>query len=353
MADINLSGVRAYADRQIRAKLNSGLFDLPPLLAYMAGKGLTDGVLGRPGVGAMIGKGRVSNVKRESVDGSNEVHVRFLTERTGGFKVMGQRDTTPSTGNDSQDQKVRSAYFRWMRCKQPIKVWNSTLLLAGNGKNKIADATDEAVDMAMEEMIEEIHQRLYTGNPSSQTDEVWDNLLGVEEAMHTTNTYGGVNRSTYVAWASNRVTTAKTATLSLIDDANIIQGLKKRGGGVDLVLCDETLYNKFKQEALARQGTLLLPGTPEMSEVGQLKEAVRYNGVTIVPDWKATASYVYLFTSKDWFFQTSPQENWTTSEFTDQSTVPGGDDAITANISLMARLVCERPWNQLLYTNVS
>lgn len=353
MAEINLSGVTAFANRQLRSKLNSGLFDMPVLLAYMAGKGLTAGTLGRPGVGSMIGRGRVSNVKRESVDGSIEVHVPFLTERTGGFKSMGQRDTSPSTGNDSQDQKRRTAYFRWYRCQQAIKVWNSTLLAAGNNEYKIADAVDDAVDQAMEEMMEEIDTRLHTGNPSSQTDPFWDNLLGVEQAMATTNTYGGVDRNTYPAWASNRVTAAKTATLSLIDDANIEQEVKSKGPGIDLVLCSKTLYNKFKQEALARQGTLLLPGTPEMSEVGQLKEAVRYNGVTIAPDWKATANYVYMFTTRDWFFQTSPQENWTVDKFEDQSSTPGGDDAITSRIRLMCRLVCERPWNQILYTNVS
>lgn len=352
-ATYNLSGFNAYADRQIQSGLHSGLFQVSPLLSILAGKSVTEGMIGRPGTTTILGRGSVKRVPNERLSGSLEGHVRFLTGKVGGTKNLGERDTAPSTGNDSQDQKVRSAYFRWTLKQTPILVWNNTLRLAGSNKFRIANAVKEATELAMEEHLEDLHQELFTGNPSDQTADVWDATPGLEQAIDDNNTYGAVDRGTYTTWQAKVVSTAKTASLRLIDDANLTQGIRKTGPGVDVVLTTFTLFDKFKQEALARGGTHIVSGTPDASEVGQIKEAVKYNGVLIVPDPKATASYVYMLTLADWLFQINGDDNFRVTSFKDLSDDPGGKDAVAAKISTMYRLMCLRPWNQILYTSVS
>lgn len=348
-----LTAFTAYADRFIeKRRLNSSLFSSTPLLTVMAGKGGTDGALGRPGTGTLIGGGNISRANQESMSGSYERHIRFLTGKVGGGKNLGARDTVPSTGNDSHDQHVRSAVFRWARHMQPIKVWNTTVLLS-KGKFEIANAIEEATQMAMEEQMEVIHQQLFTGNPADQTADIWSSILGLEQCMHTTNNYGNTDRTTYTTWAGRRVTTAKTADLDLIDDANLIQGVKNKGPGLDLAITTNAIYKKLKKQALANGGQLLVRGMPEMKAYGQLKEAVNYNGVTVIPDPLATSAYFYGLTLDDWLFETHSDANWKVTPFKDQSENPGGDDAVTAQIHLMYRLSCRKPWNQILYTNVS
>ena len=108
----SLSGFQVYADRFIRPRLTSQLYKRIPLLSVTAGKAGTQGKIGRPGTFGIIG-GRLSEARRQTLDGSEAAHVRFVTGLTGGGKNLPARGTGASTGNTSQDQKVKTANFKW------------------------------------------------------------------------------------------------------------------------------------------------------------------------------------------------------------------------------------------------
>lgn len=350
----SLSGFQAYADRVIQKRLHSSLFKRVPFLAILAGKGGTQGQLGRPGAWAILGGRPAANKARmELQDGGEALHVRFQVDRVGGGKYMGTRDTSPSTGTTSQDQQVRTAEFKWCRYSQPIKVWNNTLLLAGNSKSKIASAVEEATEMAMEEAFEKIATDLWSGNPTDQTADIWNAPLGVTQMCDTDNTYANVNRSTYATWAGRDVTTATSLKLNIIDDANLVQLVAEKGPGVDFCLTTTANFNTLKQEALARNPQMVVETMPELAQVGVRNEAIRYGNCYVTFDPFATASYLGAFTSDQLAFVVHPQANFKVDKFVDQSQVPGGDDAVTSKIEVMYMLYTPQPWQHIMYKSIS
>lgn len=360
---ISLTNVHAFADRVVKTDLISNLFNRLPLLAFMAGKGGSDGKLGRPGASSILSGAKMNAVEKNK-EGGVEVHDRHVFSKVGGFKYMGKKDTSPSTGTDTYDEQVRTAVFRCTRAQQAIKINNFPVVAAKGGK-ALGQATQEAVQLAMEEMMEEIAYSLWRGNPTSQSADVWDDFLGVLQSMDTDNTYGNLDRTTYTGYAGKRVTTAKAPSLSLIDDANFTQGAMDKSSGIDLVLTSNAIYNELKQEALSRGQTTQVGSMPQFAEVGVDQEGIKYGKTWITFDplltgnWSTYDSDVTdatkvfaCFNTEHWVFSTNATENFNVEEFVDQGKVPGGDDALTSRIKLMARFRCRKPQNSVLYTNV-
>ncbi len=349
-----LSGFQAYADRRIRRNLESSLYERLPLLSVIGALAGTDGKLGRPGTSALIG-GMPSEAKRKSTDGSDEIHIRYQRAEVAGGKNMPERGTSASTGDDSQDQQVRSALFKWTRSQQPIKVWNNTLLLAGSNVYKIRDAIEEATQMAMETLLKRLNLNIWTASPSDTSLSIWDNQDGLTTLAHPTNTYGTVDRNTAngTAWAGKRSTTAASVTLKLIDDANLIQGIANTSNGVDLALTTNLLYSKLKAEALAKGATIVIPKMGDRAQVGFMREAINYNGVIITFDPDCPTSHMFCTTTRNLTFEVHPAANFKIDKFVDQGQIPGGDDARTSKIEVMYRFWTPQPWNHTMFTNLS
>jgi len=130
------------------------------------------------------------------------------------------------------------------------------------------------------------------------------------------------------------VTTAKSATLALIDDANITQGVFNFGGGIDTVLCGAANYLKFKAEAQARMQITMVNDMPEYAKIGFQFEAFKYQNVIIASDpfiqdystgtWPSgvaatdISAYVFCMTLKDVYMDIHPAHNFRASPLVDQ-----------------------------------
>lgn len=360
---ISLNKIHAYAKARIESDLISNLYNRTPLLAYLTGKGANDAPLGKPGSAALLSGKKLTGAERSKELGV-EVHDKHIFDAVGGFKYMGAKGTSPSTGSTAFNDKPRTAVFRNTRAQQAIQIDNTALVTADSSE-KIGSLTDDAVNQAMDEMLNQINLDLWRGNPTDQTADVWDNFLGVLQAMDTDNTYGNLDRSTYTGYASKRVTTAKSPSLSLIDDANLTQGSMNKGKGIDFVITSNAIYNALKQEALARKQTVTVGTMPQMAEVGVEREGIKYGQtwITFDPnltgDWSSYDSDVSdatkvfaCFNTENWVFSAAPVENFSVDEFVDQSKIPGGSDVTTSRIKLLGRLRCKKPQNEVLYTNV-
>lgn len=360
---VSLNKVHAYAKAKVESELISNLYNRVPLLAFLAGKGKNDAPLGRPGAAALLSGKTLKGAERAKELGV-EVHDKHIFEAVGGFKYMGAKGTSPSTGSVAFNDKPRTAVFRNTRAQQAIKIDNFVHAVA-KGSEAIGSVTDDAVNQAMDEMLDQLNLDFWRGNPTDQTADIWDNFLGVLQAMDTDNTYGNLDRSTYTGYAAKRVTTATSPSLALVDDANLVQGVINKSGPLDLVITSNAIYNDLKQEALARGVTVSVGTMPQMAEVGVEQEGIKYGPtwITFDPnltgDWSSydsdvsDATKVWAgFHTDQWRFTADPAENFMVTPFIDQSDVPGGDDAITARIKLMARLRCKKPQNEIVYTNV-
>jgi hypothetical protein len=346
----------AYAQEYIQSTLHTGLFNRSVVLTVLAGVGGMDGELGRPGVYTIMGGQSLSEAKREKTKGSVRASTPFMTGKVGGGKFVGERDTAPNTGNTSQDQKRKTASFAWCEREDPIKVWQDTLVMA-QGEYEIAAPVDDAVNMAREEHIEALSDSLYTGNPTDQQADKWDAPLGLQQMCHTTNTYGAVSRSTYTAWASNRNTAAQTASLELLDDADIDtgsgSGLLDNGPGPNLWLCNNTAYRKIKRQAKAEGISIVRPNMADHGELGYLNEYIEYGRKIVVYDPYCPANAMFGLVTDSLVFELHPAYNFTVKEFTDQSRIPGGDKAETSGVCTWFRFWTTSPWHHIQYTNVT
>lgn len=363
---ISLTGIHAYAMGEVLPKRTSSFYQRQPFLTFLTGKASDESNIGRPGTYAIVGgKGNFSKVDKEMAGGT-EISQRVQDAQVGGGKWMGLRDTSPSTGNDSHDQHTRTAIWRWAQYKQPIKIWQATLDAAKGSKYKIGNAVKEATEEATEELFATLALSYYRGNPTDQTADRWDQPLGVLQAMDTDNTYANLNRSTASYWAGKRVTTAKAASLNLIDDANVTQGAMDKGPGIDFVLTSKAIYLKLKAEALARGQSVTVGDMPESLKVGAKHECIKYGNVTITYDpnltgnWSAydsdvtDATKLFLcFTSEDWIAYFHADYNFGLTPFVYLGDRPGGDDAVAAQLEVQTLLRCQRPWTNVCYTDVS
>lgn len=360
MPGYNLDSFRAYADRRIKKQLRATIYKRAPLLAIMAAKGQSSG-LERPDGAGFISGAKRSKAKMETINGSVHTDVRIVTANAGGFRTVDPRGTNPSVER-SQDQNVGSARFWWWRAQQPVKVWNNTLFLAGSGKYKIQSAIDEAVDMGLEEACTKVATKLWTGAPSTynvqQGVDLYDDCPGVVEAMSESNSYGNVDRSNAAnfvdgrhPWASNRDTTTRPASISLVDEANDVAQVY--GEGIDLVLTTRAIYRKLKAEALGRNGHIIYNGKiPEYGMTGYNQEMVMYGNCVITWDPFCLAGYMACFTLADWVVEFHPEGKFSVEEWEDVK-LEGHDQALTTNINIGMRPICERPVTQQLFTAVT
>lgn len=358
----NLSGVHIYARELVDSKFRTSLFDMPVLLTALDRRGGMVGKLGdkSQNVGAIISGARnMSKNMLTTTQGSTQRQIRFNTGTVGGVKYLGTDDTTASTGTARQDSKFQSAYVSWSIAEAPISVRNSTLRKA-KGPHELANPIEIAVEQAMRELVDQVGGDVYTGSPTDQTAEDWDAPLGLQQWIHSSNTIGGIDRSSVSGFSGNRVTGAKQAKLSLIDEANLDydgsgNGVANKGGRIDLVLAGNILYKKMKDEALARGYQLVKNDVQERGQVGLLLEGFEYNGALVTLDPKAPASSVFMLDSRSVLMEIMASENWKVHKFNDlrENGPHGSPDLTISRVSLGYRLVVERPWENVQYTNVS
>jgi len=358
----NLSQMQAFADRRIRRTLISTAFKRSPLLAFIPALGGETFNLGHEkSLGGLISGQKIPKLTKEMLDGSRVTHVPLVTALSGGGRTMTARGTNPAV-EQSQDQNLGSAVFYWWFYAQPIKVWLRTLKLAGRGKYAIQNALTTSVDLARDEMAAVLAEKFWSGAPSSYSpdasEDAYDDLPGVLEAMHSSNSYGNIDRSDttkYIGgrhpWASTRVTAARGASLDLINEAN--QTCMVYGPGVNLALTTVDIYMAMKAEAEAKGAIVVTDGKiPNHGMVGYEKEFIQYGKTIITFDPYCPSGYFACFTTQDWNIEVHSEDNGSTSNW-NQNLGAGKDAAIEAQIDLAIRPYCLRPVNQHLHTNVS
>ena len=212
-----------------------------------------------------------------------------------------------------------------------------------------------AIKRAIREMNNALDTDLYTGSPTDQSLEDWDAPLGLQQWIRTTGTIGGWNRTNAGLDSAGYTTAATNITLTTLDDANI-DGPVQKGGNIDLWIMPPTLYKKLKKEAQVSMQTIVVQNSsPEIGQVGFLKEYFMYNGMMITFDPFAPASSLFGLDTSSWLFEVSGSDNWRVGKFNDigEDGPPGSQDITASKIRTSFRLVCEEPWLNVQYTTAS
>lgn len=373
---LSLDLVQNYAKNRVKSNLNSSFFERIPLITFLIGKAGGESPLGREGSLALLGgDGNFSKAKREDTAGE-KVHVRVQKSNSTVSGFIGSFGQSPALApGTSQAHDVTTASFAWSEpFASAIKV--PGIVIRTSEGARIASAVDDAVDLAMHDHLDQLRYHLWRGNPSSQSADEWSSYLGILQAIDIDNTYGNIARSGATHyWSGNRVTTAVSATLNLIDHAqhgvescsSIGYPLNRYGMGANLWFAAPGVYYKLKQEALARGQTVMIGDMPEALKVGAKVECIKYGKAVIIEepafsgDWSSYDSDVtdaskllVGLTTKDWYFGVNRSHNFSVGKMTYQfDQRPGGEDALTATLTSQGRLWCEKPHRNIVFTNVS
>jgi hypothetical protein len=320
--------------------------------------------IGRPKGEILAGK-NVSPAEKLRLGTVNEYRPRIQRFETSNSKWMGKYDTmptvsSPTTTAHSQANQA-TARFMWADLATPILIWHEDKIRASQESTREGQAIamsqliEEATEVAIQEHIKEFNAKLWNGDPTSQSAELWDQPSGILNAISASGTYGNVNRAVETSWQAKGSASAFTADITkLVDDMNLVQGLRTYGQGVDLIITNTTLYPVFKAQVLASGGVILQNGMPNMAEFGVKQEVLKKDNAYIMYDVTCPASTVLGFTLGTWRLAFHPQRNFSISKFTDLSqTGEGAKDADQAFIRTRLMFSCDNPALNCKYSAVA
>lgn len=367
-------GFSTVAQNYLAKSVASNFYNKSPLLAVLGALSLGNQnrkelEIGRPNSGEILSGGMVSPIERLRLRSINSYCPRiqaFETSNTAARTGTG-RVSLPSVANGSTRSHGQAtqaaAKFNWTHYDTPIRIWHEDKIRAGSDGTREGQAismgqiVDEATEVAKQDLISKLATDIYSGAPSSQSDDLWDAPAGVKSAFSATNTYGGINRTVESQWRAKVVSSYTAINIKgIINDANVTQGLAVKGSGVDLVLCPSALYLQFKDQVENDKTCVVLgDGVRGMAQMGVQKEVLRVNNAYVMYDPSITDStYVYCFNTATWRFAVHPDFNFKVGKFVDNTTTGEGKEAYDyAYIGLRFFLACNDPTKNAVYTAIA
>lgn len=287
---------------------------------------------------------------------------RFETNNT---VVLGKYPTHPVVANPtttahSQVGQAGAKFFS-TDIETPILIWDRDLDRALNKSTRAgqglaaAKVIERATKVALQEHIKSINYRTWNGNPTSQTVDPMDDLIGLVQAVQSTNTYGAVDRAVETTWAAKYHTGATTANLSaLLDYANLDDGLRVYGNGADVMFCSMTNYKNFKSQAKALGATVVQNTNDvlKMGKYGLKQEALQIDNCLVTYDPTCATNSVFALSMAPWTVAFRPGRMFTVSPY-EKLTGEGAKLAKQAFIRTEMILACENPGLQVQWTAVS
>ncbi len=336
-------GFKAVAQDHISRSIASNYYNKLPFLAALGSFTVTRNKktpinIGRPDEGSILTGATLSPGEVLALQNFNGYKPRIQRFETSNSKWMAKYDTNPvvsSPTTNAQSQAMQAtALFYGAELKTPILIWHRdkerALQTSGTDGQGIAMAQiiDEATEIAYQEHVKALNAGIWSGNPSSQTDDPWDSPLGIVQMFSTTNTYGNVDRSDSgnANWRAQVDTTLKAVDLTrIVDDANLTKKLRTKGTGCDLLVTTPDIYTSFKAQASALSGIRMLPeGLPGMAKYGYSGEAIMKDNVAVIYDETCPANNAFAFSSRTLRVMFRPGKNMTVTPFKDISELSEG-----------------------------
>lgn len=361
----------ASAQDFLDGRVNQGFFERNTFLSLIAGRNMSSKARGKPGTRDLLGAMRPSSAaEKKSLRGSTFYEPTMMTAKFGGGGGVGYRATAPAVANVDTHGAIK---IPWTLFMQQVKVMKDDLQ-AASGQFEVVNLLKNAMDIGVQELEENISTSLWAGNPASQTAKQLSAFIGVATVLDTdiSATYGGsANREstdTFLLPAYIESDSAVNFDWSLIDNvnkgggnhANPNGGAATLGNGVDLVLCNETLfYDSVLPKARADGHQIITSsGMQEVGLIGFSKPVVKYMNtlITFDPSCPAGAtgkSALACLTLGSWSFQVHPDSDFRVGPWVDLQNVGTRERALAADIELKGRLTCERPWLNGYYNDVN
>jgi hypothetical protein len=281
--------------------------------------------------------------------------------RAGGTGRVALPDVASKTTLSHGQAMQGAAKFGWTHLDTPILVWHEDKIRAGNEGTKegqsiaMGQLIDEATEVAIQDHLDKLATDVWTGNPSSQSADLWDAPLGLVQAVDTANTYGNVDRSTEALWRAQKDTTFTAVDITkIIDDANLTKSVRVKGRGVNCILTTTALYQQFKAQILSQGGVVLQNGPlQKFAKMGVTMEVLQKDNCYITYDPNCPASNVFALDTSVFKFMLHPQFNFKTTPFVDNTKTGIAKEAYDyAYLQSRFMLTCDNPFLQVRYTAI-
>lgn len=385
------SRVRTALDTLIAENWSSTVIDtlfdtMPALAIFLAKNG--DGKRGPIGLGVpdagivLAGSKFAKSRKREilsSLSYQPMIHHLLPTEADG--KTLTLTDNMPTRSaweSNSPAVRFKRPSFKWCEVSDPCKVPNEHIRhtrRTASGERNGWEAIGDLMRVESSDVLG-IHLRRWNqllwgtyagavatnGAPSDEDAEKWDGIHSFANALGSTNTYAGIDRTVagnefWIGGGGSGVVSAATPAVfrDLIRYANYTLGFAKKGIGIEVMLTGGTLFQVALNEAEAKGGMVVRAGEPiqEFASYGFKRDSVKIDNTWIIYDPEAPSGDVLGLNPSTWTVAIHPDANFRQSTPTDQSDNEGGDDARTWTIRTKLMVCCEVPWMNILWTNVS
>jgi len=215
-----------------------------------------------------------------------------------------------------------------------------TDLAITEGDEKIVGLLQQKMEVAQMTMHELLSQMIFgdgTGNSSKDFD-------GLLNAISTSNTYGGISRSTNSWWQAQVDTTGGAVSLDAINAmiGKCTIGNKKP----DLIITTQTLFDKVWSRVQPQQR--FLDSKSPLAQVGF--SGINFNGhADMIVDNHCPSGYMFFLNTDYWRLIINRNKNFT---WTPEKT-PVEQDAYVRQLLVMGNLVCVQPRVQGLMTGLS
>lgn len=203
------------------------------------------------------------------------------------------------TLDTADSQEITSAEFDWKQLYANISVTRRDEL-RNMGDAAIINFVKSKVEIAEKTIRDKLSDALYnTGADAKQ-------IQGLRLALSTSNTYGGIDQSTYSWWQANVDSTTTTLTLSAMQ--SIFGDCGEGTEYPDMIVCDQDNFDRYH--------ALLQPQQRFASEdeaKGGFK-SLMFNGTPVVVDASVPSghmfflnmNYIDLYPHKDENFRLEP-----------------------------------------------
>jgi hypothetical protein len=382
MPEFAVSGYAAIAQNKIDRTIASNFYPRLPFLAALQAFTLTRnkktaGSIGRVGAekkdlgailsGREIGPIEVMNIPR-GINGIQKRIQRFETDNT---KEMSAYDTTAVVANastlaHSQVGQAAALFYR-NRIQTPCLVWHSDLErhMSGTGGDGTglaeSQCVQEATEVAYQEHVKKLNTLIWSGTPTTSTNDPWDQCHGINDVFSATNTYGNVDRSLAgnAAWRAVVDATTWTADIrKLLDDVKVTKNIRDLNATApELCITTKANYLKFKSQ-IASQGASLghvvKEGIPNTAQLGFHMEALNVDDTWIMYDATCPANTVRFFAMETFELHIFPGKNLTVSKFENlKGKSEGAKEANQAFIETEMVFLNNNPALNVTYTTVS
>lgn len=347
---------------------------------YGMGRPMVDG---KVNTGIIVSRSETAKARKEEIFGSlvYQPIIRFrLPPATDNKVITSRTDNDPSradwANNQTEQMFVRPA-FKWFILTSPGKVSKLTMrMTTAAAKNDVrAWEAIGSLFTAEASAVNEVHHKSLNerliglapsdgkspvaGRPSNESAEWYDNLFGLEAALHDANIYGGVDRTVVGNewWKGNRVATpVRTSFEDMINFAKYQapRPLANFGLNVDLMLVGNALFVKAIAEGRAKGSQPIYEGAcPEFAEFGIKNDAVRIGRTWIVNEPEFPAGHCAGLSLDTFTVAIHPKANFTVSEPADQQKIEGGSRAVTFTEETQIMACCEWPAGNVYWTDVA